>query len=72
MSRTVWRCKNRGCPVAHGARLGRITSDGALVLDEAVVVFRVFLDCRRGVVQCPMCGQTREFRGVAVFSSTPG
>ena len=69
MSRSLWRCRNRGCPVPHGARLGRLTVDGGLVLDPAVVAFRCYLDTRRAVVDCPACGAEREFRGGAVFTA---
>ena len=63
MSRSHWRCRNRVCPVPHGAVLGRLTSDGGLVLDPEVTAFRCYLDTRRAVVDCPGCGATREFRG---------
>ena len=69
MSRSVWRCRNRACPVPHGAVLGHLTADRALVLGPAVASFRVFLDTRRAVVACPACGAEREFRGLAVHSS---
>jgi hypothetical protein len=49
--------------------LGRITAEGGLVLDAAVVSFRIYLDTRRVVVHCPECGRAREFRGVALFSA---
>jgi hypothetical protein len=52
--------------------LGRVTVDGGLELDAAVVHFRAYLDTRRVVVHCPECGQAREFRGVALFSPIPG
>lgn len=70
MSRSLFRCRNRVCPVPHGAALGRVTSDGGLVLDSAVVGFRCYLDTRRAVVMCPACGEIREFRGAAVLSAT--
>lgn len=69
MSRSLWRCRNRGCPHPHGAVLGRLTADGGLVLDPAVSSFRCFLDTRRVVVTCPVCSTAREFRGSAVCSS---
>jgi hypothetical protein len=71
MSRALWRCKNRECSVPYGALLGRVTADGGLVLDPAVVGFRVYLDTRRVVVLCPQCGQPREFRGSVVVSAKP-
>ncbi len=68
MSRRFFRCRNPGCPVSHGAVLGRLTGDGGLVLDPAVDAFRCFLDTRRAIVICPACGTNREFRGGAVCS----
>ena len=68
MSRSLWRCRNKACPVPHGAVLGRLTADGGLVLDPAVRAFRCYLDTRRAVVACPGCGAEREFRGAAVHS----
>ena len=52
----------------HGAVLGRVTSDGGLVLDPAVIVFRAYLDTRRALLACPACGVVREYRGCAVFA----
>ena len=69
MSRSLWRCRSRACPVPHGAVLGRLTADGGMVLDPAVAEFRAFLDTRRAVVACPACGATREFRGCAIIAS---
>ena len=69
MSRRLWRCRNPGCPVQGGATLGRLTDDGGLVLDPAVVGFRVFLDTRRAVVICPACATERGFRGCGVLSA---
>ncbi|MDP9469116.1 MAG: hypothetical protein M3Q71_00395 [Chloroflexota bacterium] len=68
MSRSLWRCRNLNCPTPHGAVLGRLTADGGLVLDPAVVSFRAYFDTRRVVVACPACGTSREFRGLGVFS----
>ena len=68
MSRRFWRCRNPGCPTAHGTLLGRLAADGGLVLDPAVEDFRAYLDTGRAVVACPACGVFREFRGGAVFS----
>jgi hypothetical protein len=51
--------------------LGRVTVDGGLVLDPAVESYTIYMDTRRAVIGCPRCGQTREFRGGALFSS-PG
>ena len=72
MSRREWRCRNRVCPVPHGAVLGRLTAGGGLVLDPAMVAFRCFLDTGRAVLECPCCGAEREFRGGAVFSGRAG
>ena len=71
MSRSLWRCRNRSCPVDHGAVLGRLTGESGLVLDSAVRSFRVYLDTGRTVVACPACGIEREFRGIAIFSDQP-
>ncbi|MDP9367783.1 MAG: hypothetical protein M3Q03_05835 [Chloroflexota bacterium] len=67
MSRSLWRCHNPACPVPHGAVLGRLTSEGGLVLDPAVTGFRCYLDTRRAVVACPACRTTREFRGASIL-----
>jgi hypothetical protein len=72
MSRSLWRCRNRECPVPHGAVLGRITADGGLVLSAAVHTFQAFLDTRRAMVGCPACGSVREFRGPAVMAASGG
>ncbi|MDP9356658.1 MAG: hypothetical protein M3R02_15495 [Chloroflexota bacterium] len=71
MSRRFFRCRHPGCRVPHGAVLGRLTADGGLSLDPAVVRFRVFLDTQRAVVGCPACGTAREFQGRAVLSGGP-
>lgn len=63
MSRSLWRCRNPDCPTRGGAVLGRVTSDGGLVLDPGVRAFAVYLDTRRIEVLCPACGTRREFRG---------
>ena len=55
----------------HGAMLGRVTADGGLVLDPTVERYAVYMDTGRAVITCPRCGQAREFRGGALFSS-PG
>jgi len=68
MSRSLWRCPNRGCPVPHGAVLGRVTADNGLVLNPTVERFSIYLDTRRAVIACPACRAKREFRGDAVFS----
>jgi hypothetical protein len=68
MSRSLWRCSNRECPVPRGAVLGRVTAEGGLVLDPDVTVFRVYLDTRRAAIQCPHCGHRRTFRGVGLIS----
>ncbi len=67
MSRSLWRCRNWGCPVPHGAVLGRLTADGGLVLDRATERFAVHLDTRKAVVWCPRCGTPRDFRGRGIF-----
>jgi hypothetical protein len=72
MSRSLWRCRNPECSAPHGALLGRVTSDGGLVLDPAVITFAAYLDTRRVVVACPVCGSEREFRGSAIFSMPAG
>jgi len=69
MSRSFFRCRYPGCPVPHGAPLGRLNADGGLVLDPAVARFRCYLDTRRATVTCPACGVEREFRGAAVLRS---
>ena len=68
MSRRLLRCRHPACPDRGEAVLGRLTADGGLVLDPAVVTFRAFLDTGRVIVACPACGYEREFRGSAVFS----
>ena len=69
MSRSLWRCRNRTCPIPYGTVLGRLTAAGGLVLDAAVETYNIYLDTRRAVITCPRCGQAREFRGKALFSS---
>jgi len=69
MSRHDWRCWNPGCPVPHGAVLGRVTADGGLVLDPGVGSFAVYLDTRRAAVCCPACGVGREFRGTSIIGT---
>lgn len=71
MSRSLWRCRNRNCPVPHGAVLGRVTAEGGLVLDPVVKSFQCYLDTQRAVVECPRCHAKREFRGNAVVTK-PG
>ena len=34
-----------------------------LVLEPSAILQAVYLDTRRAVIVCPMCGQWREFRG---------
>ncbi len=70
MSRSLWRCRNRDCPVPHGAVLGRITGDGELVLAPAVKTLRCYLDTRRAIVECPHCRTERVFRGNAVVTTS--
>lgn len=67
MSRSLWRCRNRACPVPHGRVLGKLTADGGLVLEPAVTSVRCYVDTRRAVVGCPACGTERAFRGSALF-----
>ncbi len=69
VSRSLWRCRNPSCLVPHGAVLGRLTTDGGLVLDHEVEHFAVFLDSARVALTCPRCGATRDFRGTALYSS---
>jgi hypothetical protein len=69
MSRREWRCRNRACPVPHGAVLGRLTADGGLVLVPAVAELKCYLDTGKAVVGCPACGAGREFRGSKVIAS---
>jgi len=71
MSRSLWRCRNTACPLPHGAILGRVTSDAGLMLDPAVRSFAVYLDTRRSLVTCPVCGTEREFRGSAIRAECP-
>ncbi len=68
MSRSLWRCRHTACPIRGGAILGRVTAEGGLILDPAVVGFRIFMDTRRSIVLCPACGVEREFRGEGIFS----
>jgi hypothetical protein len=72
VSRSLWRCRDPGCLVPHGAILGRVTADGGLVLDPGVRGFRCYMDTRRAVVECPACGTEREFRGSAIASMRAG
>lgn len=69
MSRRLWRCRNPGCPVLHREALGRLTSDGGLVLAPAVAAFRCYLDSGRAQVVCPACATERDFHGAALFAS---
>ena len=71
MSRSLWRCRNRACAEPHGFILGRLTADGGLVLHPDVETYSIYMDTRRAMIICPRCGQAREFRGGALFSS-PG
>lgn len=63
MSRSLWRCRNPACPVAHGAVLGRVTADGELVLAATVRTFAAYFDTGRVEVTCPACGAKRDFSG---------
>ncbi len=69
MSRSWWRCRNQGCPVRHGAVLGRVTAEGGLVLDPAVRSFAAYLDTGRIEVVCPACDTMRAFRGTSIQST---
>jgi hypothetical protein len=69
MSRSLWRCRNRACPIPHGAVLGYLTGRGGLRLDPAITTFVVYLDTDRVTVTCPACGTPRDFRGSSLFGS---
>ncbi len=60
---SLCRCRTPNCATRGGAVLGRVTSDDGLVLDSDVQAFADYLDTRRAVVSCPVCGMRREFRG---------
>jgi len=66
VSRSLWRCRNPHCPTPGGAVLGRVTADGGLVLDLAVLTFAAYFDTGRGEITCPACGVRREFRGTVL------
>ncbi|MDP9367829.1 MAG: hypothetical protein M3Q03_06075 [Chloroflexota bacterium] len=66
MSRSLWRCRNRACPIPHGAVLGRVTAEDGLVLETGVERFAAYLDTGKVNVWCPACGTVRDFRGRAV------
>lgn len=68
MSRSLWRCRNPACSTRGGAVLGRVTGEDGLMLDPAVRSFAVYLDTRRAIVTCPVCGMGREFRGNVIRS----
>ena len=68
MSRRLLRCRNPACQIPHGAVLGRVTEDGGLVLDAAVISFVVYFDTRRASIDCPNCGAVRNFAGAMVRS----
>jgi hypothetical protein len=70
MSRSWWRCRNRDCPVPHGAVLGWVTAEGGLVLDPVVRVFAAYFDTGRSEVVCPKCGMMRAFWGTSMRSTT--
>lgn len=72
MSRSLWRCRNPDCPTSHGAVLGRVVSGDGLVLDPAVRQLSTFMDTRKAVIVCPMCGTARVFRGAAVHVTQKG
>jgi hypothetical protein len=66
VSRSLWRCRNRACPVPHGAVLGHLIGNGGLRLDSAITIFVVYLDTDRVAVTCPSCGTERSFFGTTV------
>ncbi len=73
MSRRLWRCRNRGCPIPHGAVLGSFAREGVLSVDRAVLNLQCFLEVRRTAVTCPQCGRVRDFYGpVVLVHRTPG
>lgn len=69
MGRTAWRCRNRGCPVPHGAVLGTLTRGGDLELATGAAEFAIQLVLGRATVRCPACGRCRDFRGGSVYSA---
>lgn len=69
MGRNAWRCRDRGCPVPHGADLGSVTPAGDLELAAGVDQFVIELAVGRATVRCPSCGTGREFRGGSIFSA---
>ena len=66
MSRSLWRCRNRACPVEHGAVLGRLASERRLVLQQDIQRLAVYFDTGRASVWCPACGVRRDFFGASV------
>lgn len=71
MSRSLWRCRNRDCPVPHGVVLGRLTANSGLVLDGAVTTLAVYFDTRTASITCPQCGTIRRFSGTCIFLNGP-
>jgi hypothetical protein len=71
MSRSLWRCRNRACPVPHGAVLGRLTRDGGLVVDGHVRGVSAYFDTGKVDVACPYCSVLRSFRGRWVTTQPP-
>lgn len=71
MSRRLWRCRNRACPVPHGAVLGSLARDSVLVIDHSVLILQCYLDTRRAAVTCPQCGRVKDFHGTVVLVRRP-
>ena len=72
MSRSLLRCRNPACPIAHGAVLGRLTRDGGLALDASVRKFNCYFDTRRTEVVCPICGWARTFYSSSILANRDG
>lgn len=66
MSRRLWRCRNRDCPVPHGAVLGRLTVEGILIVDESIQAARCYLERGQALIKCPACGHLKTYFGLAV------
>ena len=64
MSRREWRCRNQACR----AVLGRITSEGALILGHTSMQWMMQISHGRFDLLCPACGTRRSFRGTYVKS----
>ena len=59
MSRRLWRCRNPDC----GAVLGRLTTDGGLIVLHGGTQVGAYFDTGRATVACRNCGTMRGFRG---------